>query len=61
MKPAWIDGIKQQCDAAGTAFFFKQWGSWGADGKSRSKKANGRTYLGRIWDAMPPRARDLAE
>ena len=61
MKPAWVDGIKQQCDAAGVAFFFKQWGGWGADGKRRSKKANGRSYLGRVWDAMPPGARDPAE
>ncbi len=53
MKPAWVDGIKQQCNAAGVAFFFKQWGAWGADGERRSKSANGREYLGRVWDAMP--------
>lgn len=53
MKPAWVDGIKHQCDAAGVAFFFKQWGAWGADGEKRSKSANGREYLGRVWDAMP--------
>ncbi|TAK84789.1 MAG: phage Gp37/Gp68 family protein [Betaproteobacteria bacterium] len=53
MKPAWVDGIKQQCDAAGVAFFFKQWGAWGADGEKRSKSANGRQYKGQVWDAMP--------
>jgi len=53
MKPAWVDGIKRQCDAAGVAFFFKQWGAWGADGAKRSKSANGRQYMGRVWDAMP--------
>lgn len=53
MKPAWVDGIKQQCDGAGVAFFFKQWGAWGADGERRSKRANGRQFRGQVWDAMP--------
>ncbi len=53
MKPEWVDGIKRQCDAVGAAFFFKQWGSWGADGQKRSKGANGRRYQGREWDNMP--------
>jgi protein gp37 len=53
MKAGWVDGIKEQCDAAGVAFFFKQWGAWGADGERRSKSANGREYKGRVWDAMP--------
>jgi len=53
MKPAWVEAIKRQCDAAGVAFFFKQWGAWGADGERRSKSANGRVYRGRVWDAMP--------
>jgi protein gp37 len=53
MKPAWVEAIKRQCDAAGVAFFFKQWGAWGADGERRSKSANGRLYAGQVWDAMP--------
>jgi protein gp37 len=53
MKPTWVEGIRRQCDAAGAAFFFKQWGTWGADGEKRSKKANGRRFRGRLWDAMP--------
>lgn len=53
MKREWVDSIKQQCDREGVAFFFKQWGTWGADGRKRSKKENGRQYRGRIWDAMP--------
>lgn len=53
MKREWVDSIKQQCDQAGVAFFFKQWGTWGADGQRRSKKENGRRYRGRVWDAMP--------
>jgi protein gp37 len=29
MHPAWARSIRDQCAAAGTAFFFKQWGEWG--------------------------------
>jgi protein gp37 len=53
MKKEWIDSVKRQCARAGVAFFFKQWGAWGADGTKRSKKANGREYRGRQWDEMP--------
>ena len=53
MRTEWVDNIKRQCDAAGVAFFFKQWGSWGSDGEKRSKAANGREYQGQVWDAMP--------
>ena len=53
MHREWMDHVKQQCDQAGTAFFFKQWGTWSADGEKRSKKINGRRYRGRVWDAMP--------
>ena len=53
MRQNWVDHVKQQCDQAGTAFFFKQWGTWSADGEKRSKKTNGRRYRGRVWDAMP--------
>jgi protein gp37 len=53
IREEWIDEIYHQCVDAGTAFFFKQWGTWGKDNKRRSKKANGREYRGRIWDQMP--------
>lgn len=53
MQPGWVDNIRQQCDDAGVAFFFKQWGGWGADGKKRSKKENGRLLHGKTWDEMP--------
>lgn len=57
MQPEWAEHVKSQCDAAGVPFFFKQWGAWGADGKKRSKKANGRTLAGRVWDATPMNVR----
>ena len=53
MEEMWIDNIKRQADQAGVAFFFKQWGSWGADGVKRSKKANGRLFKGEIWNEVP--------
>ena len=53
IKEEWIEEIHGQCQAAGTAFFFKQWGTWGKDNTRRSKKANGREYRGQIWDEMP--------
>lgn len=53
MKAEWIESIKEQCEQADIAFFFKQWGGWGADGKKRAKKNNGRVFAGRIWEEMP--------
>ena len=53
MREAWALNVQEQCEAAGVAFFFKQWGGWGADGVRRNKKANGRSLGGRTWDAYP--------
>jgi len=53
IREAWIDDIYDLCIEYETAFFFKQWGTWGKDNKRRSKKANGREYRGKTWDEMP--------
>ena len=53
MEPEWVDNIKHQCESSDVSFFFKQWGGWGADGKKRPKKKNGRVLQGRTWDDMP--------
>jgi protein gp37 len=53
MRADWLHSVKRQCDEYGVPFFFKQWGAWGSDGKRRSKKANGRSFEGRVWDEMP--------
>lgn len=29
MHPAWVRSLRDQCNAAGVPFFFKQWGEWG--------------------------------
>lgn len=53
MQQGWVDEIREQCVSSSAAFFFKQWGGWGADGVKRNKKANGRLYLGRTWNDKP--------
>lgn len=49
----WVTDIQRQCNRSSVAFFFKQWGTWGADGKKRSKRENGRLLKGKTWDQMP--------
>jgi protein gp37 len=53
MRPEWALSVRDQCEAAGVAFTFKQWGAWGPDGVRRDKKANGRSLAGRRWDERP--------
>ncbi|MBI5102129.1 MAG: phage Gp37/Gp68 family protein [Nitrospirae bacterium] len=53
MKQEWVLNVKRQCEQQDVAFFFKQWGGWGADGQKRAKKQNGRLLQGRTWDAVP--------
>ncbi len=44
--PAWVRSIRDQCQAQGVAFFFKQWGG-------RTSKANGRLLDGQVWEQYP--------
>jgi len=53
MKEEWAINIKEQCKKTKVPFFFKQWGTWGADEIKRNKKANGRILQGKIWEAYP--------
>lgn len=46
MEESWALDILGQCQRAGVAFFFKQWGG-------RNKKMAGRLLDGRTWDEMP--------
>lgn len=55
MKPEWVENVRRQAASQGVAFFFKQWGAWGADGIRRDKKRNGRELNGRKWDEFPVR------
>ena len=46
MRPEWVASLRDACDAAGVAFFFKQWGG-------TRPKSGGRLLDGRLHDAMP--------
>lgn len=46
MKPEWVKDIREQCEQASVAFFFKQWGG-------TNKKKSGRLLDGKTYDAMP--------
>ena len=46
MDPEWARDLRDQCQAAGVPFFFKQWGGV-------NKKTSGRELDGRTWDEMP--------
>lgn len=50
MDPSWVRAIRDDCQRAGVAFFFKQWGG-------HHPKAGGRDLDGRLWSEYPsPRA-----
>ncbi len=53
MKKKWALSVKKLCQEQNVAFFFKQWGTWGADGVKRNKKSNGRILEGKEWNAYP--------
>lgn len=53
MEQNWVENIKNQCDTNNVAFFFKQWGTWGADNIKRSKKENGKKLNGKVWQNYP--------
>jgi protein gp37 len=46
LAPEWVRDIRTQCQRAGVAFFFKQWGG-------RTAKSGGRELDGQTWDGMP--------
>jgi protein gp37 len=46
MDARWVEEIQYMCSQGDVAFFFKQWGG-------SNKKAAGRRYRGRTWDALP--------
>lgn len=53
MEPAWARGLRDQCAAAGVAFFFKQWGEWAPNGWRGIGNFHGRERLvGPVLDDM---------
>jgi protein gp37 len=53
MEQEWVLSIQEQAENQGSAFFFKQWGTWGSDGVKRSKHENGKLINGKIYQQMP--------
>lgn len=64
MHPDWVRSLRDQCQVANVAFFFKQWGTLypvetgqngmaDVDFRRTGKKAAGRELDGRIWDEVP--------
>ena len=43
--PDWIRSARDQCQAAGVPFFFKQWGEWAAAGQERAPDSLGHMVL----------------
>ncbi len=52
MESRWVTNLRDQCNAAGVPFFFKQYGGI-------NKKKAGRMLEGRTWDEMPKRVVSL--
>ncbi|HUN13477.1 MAG TPA: phage Gp37/Gp68 family protein [Alistipes sp.] len=53
MKEEWVLNIKRQAEANHIPFFFKQWGTWSADGVKSNKKVNGKLLHGIVIQNMP--------
>ena len=53
MKEDWALNVKQQAETMSIPFFFKQWGTWGADGIKRNKHVNGKLLQGKIIQELP--------
>jgi len=51
--PRWVRLVRDQCQAAGVAFWFKQWGNFTAMGTRVGKKAAGNLLDGREWHEVP--------
>ena len=59
----WVRDLRDQCNGAGVAFHFKQWGSWRPSERTmlgetvvsyaRHHKTAGRELDGRTWDELP--------
>lgn len=53
MKMEWALNVKRQAEVRHIPFFFKQWGTWGADGIKRNKHVNGKLLEGKIIQELP--------
>jgi len=62
MQPGWVRSLRDQCDAVGVPFLFKQWGEWAPDGwvhagtpfDDRHATFNGRGEIVTSRDGLTP-------
>lgn len=52
IKEEWVIDIKEQCQTAKVAFYFKQWGG-------TNKKKAGKTLMGKVYNEMPVKINNL--
>lgn len=57
MQESWVLNIMSQAKAFKSAFFFKQWETWGQDGIKRNKRANDKLLQGKVVQNMPKERR----
>jgi protein gp37 len=60
MLPEWAESLRDQCEAASAAFFFKQWGEWAPGacaGSPPSRTERTATWWDGRWlyDSLTPR------
>lgn len=60
MKAEWVRDIRRQCEEAGVAFFFKQWGAHNEMGQRVGKRRAGRLLDRRLWNGAPVITRTAA-
>jgi protein gp37 len=53
MHPQWAKSIKDQCQAAGVPFFFKQWGEWVPRGMAQLLGFDAKVSKNTAFDAIP--------
>jgi protein gp37 len=54
MHPDWARSLRDQCQAAGVPFFFKQWGEWGPDVGVPPRRDPSKPGGVRSWKARAP-------
>jgi hypothetical protein len=68
MHPDWVRSIRDQCQAAGVSFFFKQWGEWAtlkqigayfAEGVFKNRKHTGKYDLKFYNDVTLPNIQSI--
>lgn len=68
MRSSWARDLRDQCEEATVAFFFKQWGEWAPTADSKTtmakvgKKTAGRLLDGTLWNQLPiPRLQQVVQ